>query len=432
MTGTDDGFVDTARPEPKRDQYGRYRVPNPKGKEVSYQRVTTFAGMLADTYNLSRWQIRSALAGVAARHDLYAQYATLTDPVDADKKAANRIADQAIEAAAASRGANLGTALHSFTEQLDLGHDATVPPPWDADVAAYRDTLERAGVTVDRTLVERIVLLDELEVAGMFDRIVTLDGVRYIADLKTGKDPAAFPHEICVQLACYAHADVMYDPGTGQRVPMPDVDRSKALVIHLPPGQATCTLWWFDIAAGWEMVEHCAAVRAWRKRKQLTFPFTEPEPAAAPAPRSKPQRIDPLPQTKAAAPDEGPTVNIEQATIKLTAGFAAYGIDGPLMTTWNRWVKEGRFRFSDLPSTRRFELYRAGARLVALTQGDDQEARDLLGVIHKQPVETSKKVGEVLGGFTVDQAKELTAVCDAITGGATVTYLDDGTPVVAA
>lgn len=265
------------RPGPKRDRWGRYLITTPEGTSVGHQRATTFAKLVADTYNLSRWQIRSAAQGFSLRPDLLAGFAALRDPQNADKNDANKLADQAIEAASASAGANMGTALHTFTERVDLGEPVTiVPDQWRPDVEAYRAALDAGGVVIDPAHVEGVIVLDALQVAGTFDRIVTVDGRRYVADLKTGKDPAAFPHEICIQLALYAHADVIWDVATEQRQPMPDVDRERALVIHLPPGKATCDLYWFDIAAGWGMVRHCEAVRTWRKRKDLTASFDAP------------------------------------------------------------------------------------------------------------------------------------------------------------
>lgn len=265
------------RPEPKRDRWGRYIVAGPDGKQTSHQRATTFAKLVADTYNLSRWQIRSAAQGFTLRHDLLASYAALRDPNGVDKSAANAIADQAIEAASASAGANMGTALHTFTERVDLGEPLTVvPEQWRPDIAAYQTALADNQITLDPNHIEGVVILDDLQVAGTFDRIVTVNGERHIADLKTGKDPAAFPHEICIQLALYAHADAIWNTSTSTREPMPEVNRDRALVIHLRPSTGVCDLWWFDISAGWEMVRHCEAVKAWRARKDLTAKFDTP------------------------------------------------------------------------------------------------------------------------------------------------------------
>jgi hypothetical protein len=61
--------------------------------------------------------------------------------------------------------------------------------------------------------------------------------------------------------------------GTGYQ-PMPEVSHDKALVIHLPAGQARCELHWVDIAAGWQAAQLAAAVRTWRGNRDLTQPYT--------------------------------------------------------------------------------------------------------------------------------------------------------------
>ena len=254
------------RPEPKRNRWGQYLIG---GKP--HTRVTTFAATIENRHNLEKWLQRMVAVGLTQRPDLYAQVAAHAD----DKTKLNRLCDDAIEAAKGSAGANVGTALHAFTEQVDLGIDVNIPAPWDADVAAYTATLAASGVHVDRKMVERIVVNDTYGIAGTFDRLVTVDGwpLPVIADLKTAATLDYSWHEIAVQLACYANADRLYDPATDKTSPMPEVDKVRALVIHLPAGQATCTLHTVDIAAGWYAAELCGAVREWRGVKELGKPF---------------------------------------------------------------------------------------------------------------------------------------------------------------
>ena len=261
------------RPEPRRDSYGRYLLPSPIGEELSYQRVTTFASMAADSYNLSLWSQRMVAIGMAKRQDLSALAVSLRDPQGADKATLNNLVDQAKEAAGSSQGANTGTALHSLTEALDTGSPLEAGP-WQADLDAYSKAMKAAGVRILPEYVERVVALDDYGVAGTLDRIVEYEGELYVGDLKSGKDPAAFPHEICIQLACYANADTMFDFDF-KRVEMPKVNKEKALVMHLRPGSGRCDLYWFNIEAGWEASKVCASVRDWRKARKtdLAQPF---------------------------------------------------------------------------------------------------------------------------------------------------------------
>jgi hypothetical protein len=252
------------RPEPKRDQYGRYLI---QGKP--YTRATTWAATVDERSRLEKWQQRMVLRGVLDRKDILLAAAADRD----DDKKLNRLCDQAIEAAKGSAAASIGTSLHSLTEQLDLGREPVVPHPWDLDLLAYAKTLADSGVTIIPEHIERVVVHHGLGVAGTFDRLVEWDGRTFVADLKTG---GFLPWQtIAIQLALYAHADELYEVTSDTCGPMPFVEQDQALVIHLPEGQACCTLYLVDIAAGWEMAQVCGTVRDWRKRKNLATPLEQ-------------------------------------------------------------------------------------------------------------------------------------------------------------
>ena len=284
------------RPDPERDRWGRYVIPHPTtGKKTSWTRATTFSSSISDTFGLTKWGNRMVALGLAARSDLLAQVATVTDPDDKDaKRLLDGICNQAKEHAGASTRANLGTALHSFAEHVDAGHDITIPAPHDADIAAYRAAMDAAGITIDPTHIERIVTVPDYTVAGTFDRLVTMPDRRLlVADLKTGRDLSYSWTEIVIQLALYANAATIFDTGTGEHTPMPDVDKSQALVMHLPAGEATCTLYLIDIARGWETARLCDEVRTWRKAKKLAEELHCPTEASLIAQHGRPGKITP-------------------------------------------------------------------------------------------------------------------------------------------
>lgn len=254
------------------NQWGQYLIVPEGGKKPEpHTRVTTFASTLDDRYGLEKWAQRMAAVGFTLRPDLLAGVAACRAD---DKAAIDKLCAQAKEAAAASAGANLGTALHGMCERVDLGEEFHIPAPWDADVAAYRRTLDAAGVEVVPGMVERYVVLPQYKLGGKLDRIVSFGSKPMICDIKTGADLAYSWCTIAVQLACYANAATLYDGKTQKHTPMPDVDKDVALVIHLPAGTATCTLHFVDIKAGWEAAQHAAWVRQWRKRKDLSDPWT--------------------------------------------------------------------------------------------------------------------------------------------------------------
>jgi hypothetical protein len=252
--------------------------------------VTTIAGTLADRYGLEKWAQRQTVLGLGAREDLYALAASATP---GDKTTLDGIVDQAQQAAKSRSGANLGTAMHRLTERVDRDETFDVPEVWAADIDAYIHTLIGQQVRIHPNWIERVVILPELRAAGTLDRLVTIKSdLLRVADLKTGKDAHIYVHETALQLAMYAHATHAWKGGTddikrdryGRYLlpdpdeapddydPMPPIDADHALLIHLPIGAGSCTLYDVDIAAGWQTVTLAMQVRDWRKRRDLSTP----------------------------------------------------------------------------------------------------------------------------------------------------------------
>jgi hypothetical protein len=364
-----------------------------------------------------------------------AEFAKLTDPNGYQKREADKLIEQAHAAGGGNEARDRGAAFHTFTELHDLGETFRPPPPWDVDIAAYAAALTEACVQIHREWIERIVILDRLQVAGMFDRIVTIDGENVIADLKTGKDVAAYPHDICFQLGCYANADVMFDITTGQRVPMPRVSKERALVIHLPPGGGRCDLYWFDIRAGWDMVDTTVAIKKWRKRTNLaTKLVTNPQQRLGLTPTPHIEPAHPTPERPTYTVDEGDRIrDLAAQERRLTEGFDGLGITkgSPEMERWSAWLRAaelgGRpFRFSANPTRRRARLYAAGARLIAATDDDDM-AVDLL-VAACGPLDVTEP-GPCLGTLDMEGAARLLAALAGIENDTlALGYRDDGTP----
>lgn len=246
------------------NRWGQYVID---GK--NYQRVTTLAGMLDSRHALEKWGRRNVARGLTLRNDILAQVAACPDD---DKTRLDGLCEAALEAAAGSSGANLGTALHEMTARVDAGEDFKPLPPWDVDVKAYQALCEQAGVTICPEWVETTVVLPALGVAGTLDRIVEVRDRLWIADLKTGRSLDYSWASIAIQLACYAHAEYVWDWEHKDRRPMPDVDQKSALVVHLPAGAGIATLHVVDIEAGWEAAQMAVQVRDWRARKNLARP----------------------------------------------------------------------------------------------------------------------------------------------------------------
>jgi hypothetical protein len=116
--------------------------------------------------------------------------------------------------------------------------------------------------------------LDKYKIAGTPDRVVEYKGERFIADIKTGR--IDHPNNIAIQLAIYAHG-LPYNIATATRGSWGDVNKDKAIIIHLPAGTGQCKLVWIDIAEGWKGVQFAMKVRQWRDKKGLATPFEEQE-----------------------------------------------------------------------------------------------------------------------------------------------------------
>jgi hypothetical protein len=290
----------------KPDRWKRYRLPHPEsGKPGGFTRATTFAKSISDTYSLNMWALRMGGKGLAMRPDLLARVASTS--LD-EREALNRLMEDAKDAAGSKVGANLGTALHAFSEAVDRGEEPNIPPPYQPHLRAYTALLEKFNLEI--LDIERVVLCTEYDnpvgvdgkptkkdagVAGTLDRIVrfTKDttvnlpggktytfkkGTIAILDLKSAKSLEYGGLEIAVQLATYARAKVRFDKQTKKWLPMPEpMDTNVALVVHLPataPGETVkAEMFAVDIAAGHEIAQLCTEVREARKRKNLLVPL---------------------------------------------------------------------------------------------------------------------------------------------------------------
>jgi hypothetical protein len=249
--------ITTVKTEVPRDRWGRPLITPPEGgKPVAYTRATTLAGTMDDRNALEKWMCRQTALGLADRTDLYVAVSAHRD----DKQRLNQIVQEAQDAAKSSAAATRGTAVHALTELVDLDQPLpSLPDDVASDLDAYRNAMRRVEVEA----VEQFLVCDELQAAGTADRIVRLDGTRYILDLKTGSTLNYSWGAIAQQLAIYAHGTI-YNPADGTRTPI-DVDRDIAIVAHLPAGQGTCQLWTVNIEHGWHAAQLSARVRAYRR-----------------------------------------------------------------------------------------------------------------------------------------------------------------------
>ena len=248
-----------------RDRWGRPMILPAKGtKRVAYRRATTFVGCLDDQAGLTKWLNRRVAFGMSQSKDLVTA-AAAADPEDSKKF--GQIAEKAIDHAKGILGdpAEVGTALHSFTERIDRGLPlGVVPTEYQADIEAYRIATEN----IEYRGIETFRVHDEFKVAGTADRIGMFKGRPMIMDIKTGS--VDYPHKMAMQLAMYARS-LPYDIATDTRgADAEPVDLNYGVIIHLPAGQGRCDLYEIDIAKGWGACLIAKQVWDWRGLKEIT------------------------------------------------------------------------------------------------------------------------------------------------------------------
>ncbi len=260
--------------------------PGTKDGRRPYTRVTTFAEALLDGTMLGRWKMRRVALGMGRRPDYVVAAAALTAE-DRDREALNDLAEKALEAAGPN-AADIGTALHGFSERVDRGEPlGFVPEPYREDLRRYREVVE-AHLTW-RHREERMVC-DVLETAGTPDGIAMCDqpdpdgvvDLLRIVDLKTGNVERT-AGKFSAQLGTYSNS-ALYDAATGRRTWLADLDRRWGLVLHMPAGMGTAELRWLNLEHGWLGAQLAGPVRRWRtvNHADLMRPLVPVERKVAP------------------------------------------------------------------------------------------------------------------------------------------------------
>jgi hypothetical protein len=281
----------TAAPRPEldweRDWQGRPRIlPDPTWtletappgwvvdgqllESREYTRVTTHAEALQDSSALTRWKMRRVALGAGRRPDYVMTAASLTAE-DRDRDALDDVAEKMLEASGPN-AADVGTALHAFTDRIDRGEElGAVPEQYVSTLDAYRHAIS----VLTFVEWECRTVCDELETAGTPDRlgfctIPDPDGVTdalRIIDTKTGRvDYSA--GKFSTQLAIYRRSR-KYHPGTGARTSWEELHGKPVsrwgLVVHIPAGAGVAEPLWIDLEHGDRGAEVAQQVRQWRQ-----------------------------------------------------------------------------------------------------------------------------------------------------------------------
>lgn len=299
----------------------QYKIARPEdGRVVGYTRATTYIDNLEDKSALEKWKLRLVLEGAAvAESDLdehalvevrdliHRRDVTIAKARKRDrkgkampgelgriiegawsdyKKGVGLIAERLLEVGGAHEKREKGTDLHALCELADaeginaVAHLVETGGATEsdlADVRAYLEACEAAGLKMLEA--ETVVVIDELKVAGRLDRIAmyrkagAARGTKVVADIKTGRvDYSA--GKIAQQIRLYAIGQ-RYDLETHERTPL-GVSKTLGLLIHLPAGMATCTIYEVDLTLGAKGVELSGKVRAWRNEGKRAFDLKAP------------------------------------------------------------------------------------------------------------------------------------------------------------
>jgi hypothetical protein len=319
--------------EARYGRWGRYKLQHPHtGRTVEWTRATTFAKSISDTFTLAQWGKRNVLLGATLRPDLVAL--AHGKDITKDREALNTWCEELEKAAGSKVAANLGTAVHSFTEMVDRNWAdrwrvlrEEIPEDFRPHVEAYILLLEEYGLEPVPHMIEFSTGVLQYEVMGTSDNcyratkhlalqmprgeVRLSPGEHVIGDKKTGKDLDYGWQEITIQLALYAQGvntlgvfdwdDRTWDPDPLSRFAEPGtkVREDVGIILHLPVDPRSTKkpgLHGVDLESGWNAAVLCERVRAWRKLRTLAGPvavvdvnpLSDEDPAANLPPMHKP------------------------------------------------------------------------------------------------------------------------------------------------
>lgn len=190
----------------RRDRFGRrfYPVPHPETHEIHDLPSWTRLKSILHAGGLETWKLKSVAVQIARRADLQMLAADPANTYSAVKQSLD----------ASQTEANVGTAVHKFTEYVDADalDPETVPPAIQPWLDNYIEAKERWGWTMVST--EASVYNLTAGYAGTADRFAYIPGIGVVAfDLKTGENVYA---ETALQLGAYSHAEgIWVPPGPG-------------------------------------------------------------------------------------------------------------------------------------------------------------------------------------------------------------------------
>lgn len=289
LTELDDQGAHIADDGVRRDRWGGYMCRPPgETKLVGHRRMTTVLKALDSEGGLLPWHGGRVALGLLRDPALLAKARKLTrrGELDAwysspgDKAAFKTLLGEIADAGGRHDRADRGTYLHGVAERYIRDGEVPEDPAARAWLEHYVAALTTAGIEIDPTYLETIVVRDHDRIAGKVDYLrVTVPGypLPMIGDLKTGDSLDYSLSGYVIQLAGYRFANAIYvqgaDPNGAKdmRLELPELDAEHGLIIHAPAGGEPVTFLVVDLVAGAAALELALAVEAWRKRNDLAI-----------------------------------------------------------------------------------------------------------------------------------------------------------------
>lgn len=261
--------------EVTRNRYGHYCLPDPNtGRAGAFVRATTVAKAVADagaTGGLDDWKDRRLIYGLVQNPGLLEGLDVSLIGTDQEwtlNKTTAAIAEAARVSSGSADGREFGTALHAWTEAVDIGQATfdDVPDPMKRHVASYLYMLHESDIEVLPEYVERIVYCPISDSVGTVDRIFRLaDGSLVIGDIKTSASIDNAWTSITAQLAQYATASHMLSADGSKWEPMPQVRGDIGVVAsipHTPKDRGIhCDIYPVNLQPGVALIQLAMAVR---------------------------------------------------------------------------------------------------------------------------------------------------------------------------
>lgn len=267
---------------PLRVDCPRDRFKRPVIDGVTYQRVTTLAGMIDDTYALTNWKMRQVAKGVAWRDDIRIAVATTDDSDQAGKNALDELCERAMDASGASHGSAMGTAFHRVCQIAQAYPDVEVsafcPPELRGELMAYTNLVAMHGLVMPVEYQERTGICPELGVAGTWDDLAAGGpscgcGRFHVVDKKSGQREFEYGQgKVSAQLSIYARFTSLWlATGGGYEAP-PEICPEVGYVISVPIGRAQdACVYPVDLVKGWARAQLAVEIRDARSVKRGLF-----------------------------------------------------------------------------------------------------------------------------------------------------------------